>query len=128
MPINVIKVGPIKNCANSNRAIKKDAQKLIDQLTYDDLWREEGTLHDCKSTRIDQQGDFPVATGSKTRFYNVQVQINGMKGKSTIAHVNISDSLCSNDGQKQKEVLKKFQETLSASLNDDNSYNMTGSP
>jgi len=86
MPITRAQGGAIPNLHAPSVGQRGSAQNVIAQLQYSDLWRGAGTLRDNGIMRVDMQGHIP---GPPIQ-YNIQVQIDGMQGNSTVAHVNQS--------------------------------------
>ena len=90
IPMHVTQGPPIPNHYQSlNDKQRKEAHAVIGQLQYADLWRGAGTLHKDDLVRVDMQG---TIAGPPKR-YNIQVQVNGEKGHSTIAHADVSETL-----------------------------------
>src|SRR4051794_1634003 len=56
----------------------KDAENLIGRLAFGELFGPTGTVAKLRSCRLDRQP--PPPGGS-----NIQVQLNGFRGKSTVA-------------------------------------------
>ncbi|KAM9987067.1 hypothetical protein ACTFIY_011471 [Dictyostelium cf. discoideum] len=82
--------GDIPNGVNSNKKNKKDLASAADQLQYANIFRNgAGTIANEGSVRIDMQGVFKQ-NGEK--WHNLQAQLNGVKGKSTIAHVQVAEN------------------------------------
>ena len=93
MPIVVEQGGPIPNHYPPNQKQRESAQNVIAKIDYDDLWRGAGTIADNGVMRVDNQGKIvgPPA------LYNIQVQVDGISGKSTVAHANVSTSTQTGD-------------------------------
>ncbi|KAM9962100.1 hypothetical protein ACTFIR_004986 [Dictyostelium discoideum] len=84
----------ITNGANSNNTNKKDLEKVVQELQYASIFRDKaGTMAFKGTVRIDMQGSFPR---DGQRWFNLQAQLNGVKGKSTIAHVNVAQNATTN--------------------------------
>ena len=99
------------------------AHKVIAQLQYADLFRDSGLLREVKPLmRVDMQG---IIRGSPDRS-NIQVQVNGVKGTSTVAHVDFARNLVSNDPRNQTGVVNQVIAALNKSLDDKCSYAVTG--
>ncbi len=125
MPMVVAPGGPIPNhFANANQRQLKAAQEVIAQLQYADIWRGAGTLHESKNElmRLDMQGTIP---GNPVR-HNIQVQVNGIQGASTVAHADVSASLMTHDAANQRGVANKVISALNQSLDNGQSYTVTG--
>ena len=74
--------------------------------------------------RIDMQGTF-VKDGQM--YSNIQVQVNGKQGKSTVAHANVSDSIATEDPANQKGAVNAVITALNLSLDSGHSYEVNGS-
>jgi hypothetical protein len=122
MPMQVTRDQPIPNHFQPNQQQKAAAHEVIARLQYADLWRGAGTLHKNNLVRIDMQG---TITGDPVR-HNIQAQINGVRGNSTIAHADVSASLMTNDPSNQRGVAGKVISALNQSLDSGCSYRVTG--
>jgi hypothetical protein len=122
MPMTVASTGPINNRTVPNRTQRSRAQDVIASLQYADLWRNAGTLHDNRVVRVDMQG---IINGPP-RQSNIQVQLDGVQGNSTIAHANVSWSIMTDDPANQLGALRKVISALNQSLDTGNSYSVTG--
>lgn len=67
-------------------AVKDEAMSLISDLTIDRMFGEAGTIHSLRYCRIDRQP--PPAGGA-----NIQVQLNGLTGDSTISTCIVHSSV-----------------------------------
>jgi hypothetical protein len=85
MPMQVTEGQPIPNHFQPNQNQKTAAHEVIAHLQYADLWRGAGTLHNTQLVRVDMQG---TIAGDPVR-HNIQVQVNGIGGHSTIAHADV---------------------------------------
>jgi hypothetical protein len=113
---------PIPNHLQPNRNQHASAQEVINQITYADLWRGAGTLHKNPEMRVDMQG---IIAGNPVR-HNIQVQVNGLKGASTVAHADVSASLMTENADNQRGVANKVISALNQSLDSGHSYAVTG--
>ncbi|EAL73093.1 hypothetical protein DDB_G0269008 [Dictyostelium discoideum AX4] len=92
----------IPNGVNSNNKNKKDLKSAAEDLNYANIFRDrQGTIVKGESVRIDMQGSY---TRDGQRWFNLQAQLNGIKGKSTIAHVNVAQNAMSNNLAEQAHV------------------------
>jgi len=122
MPITLVVTGPINNHHAPNAAQRDATQDVIATLQYADLWRGPGTLRQNAIMRIDMQGNIPGPPLMK----NLQVQVNGLNGASTVAHANVSTTIQSNDPGNQRGALKKVISALNQSLDTNQSYVVGG--
>jgi hypothetical protein len=120
MPITVVPTGPINNRGIPNQAQRSSAHDVIAMLDYTDLWLGLGTLHQDANVRVDQQPHGPNQR-------NIQVQINGIAGNSTIAHTVLSTTVQTNDQTNQVGVANKVISALNQSLDTAQSYSVAGS-
>ncbi|EGC40503.1 hypothetical protein DICPUDRAFT_91024 [Dictyostelium purpureum] len=105
---------------------KKDASEAIALIVYSKIfYNNQGTIANYGSIRIDMQGVF---TSGGQRFHNIQAQVNGISGKSTVAHVAISEQTMSSKSNEQAFVQRKFRDTMLKSLSSGKSYTITGTP
>ncbi|MEL6115046.1 hypothetical protein P0Y67_07500 [Photobacterium sp. SP02] len=129
MAINVQQTGPINNLFPGSPNVFNNNQKeavynVIGQLTYADIYRNNaGTIVQNQTMRLDMQGTFMQGN---YRFHNLQVQVNGVNGNSTVAHVNVSEETMTNDQPNQQGVLRKVQSALNQSFDNAASYQVTG--
>jgi hypothetical protein len=72
--------------ASVNSAVKVEAMSLISELTIDRMFGEASTIRSLRFCRIDRQP--PPAGGA-----NIQVQLNGLTGDSTISTCIIHSSV-----------------------------------
>ncbi|EGC37927.1 hypothetical protein DICPUDRAFT_91531 [Dictyostelium purpureum] len=123
--LSVEKEGDIPNRAtNLSSRQKKDASEAIAQLEYSKIfYNSAGTIANHGSIRIDMQGIF---THFGTRYHNIQAQINGIKGSSTVAHVSVSEESMSTKTSEQKHVVRKVRNALLESLKSGKSYRVKG--
>lgn len=122
MPINVAQGPAINNRFVPNQAQKTSAQAAIAQLEYAQIWRGAGTLVDNQVVRVDMQG---TIAGPPIQ-HNIQVRIDGVRGNSTVADVNVSATLMTNDPANQRGVLRKVISALNQSLDTARTYTVTG--
>ena len=112
----------ISNYFTSNARLRSASQNVIAQLQYSDLWRNAGTLRRNEEMRVDMQGHI---SGPPIK-YNIQVQVNGISGNSTVAHVIVSSSIQCDDPANQKGALRAVIAALNKSLDTGKSYTVTG--
>lgn len=122
MPINIIQGGPIPNYHAPTNTQRDSSQDVIAQLDYADIWRGPGTLHDDGVMRLDMQGIIP----GPPQMQNLQVQVDGLQGNSTVAHANVSVSIQTNDPINQVGAKNKVISALNQSLDSGHSYTVTG--
>jgi len=120
MPITVVPTGPINNRGIPNQAQRSSAYDVIAMLDYTDLWLGLGTIHKDANVRVDQQPHGPNQR-------NIQVQINGIVGNSTIAHTVLSTTVQTNDPTNQVGVANKVISALNQSLDTAQSFSVAGS-
>ena len=100
---------------------RQDAMDAIAQLTFADIWRSIKWRIEQGTVRLDQQ---PPPSGK----HNLQVQVNGVSGKSTIATAIVDDSLSNaSTDERRRYVERKVRNALVDSLNTAKMYNVTGS-
>jgi hypothetical protein len=125
MPIDVTQEGGINNYFDSaNKTHTGDACDVIAMLEYSDIWRGSGTLHESGTMRLDMQGSYPEGSGT---VYNLQVQVNGVRGSSTVAHALVSDEVQNDDPANQRGVAHKVISALNQSLDTGCTFRVTGS-
>jgi hypothetical protein len=122
MPMQVTQGQPIAHHFQPNQEQRTAAHNVIAQLQYADLWRNAGVLRQNNLMRVDMQG---VIGGNPVR-HNIQVQVNGIKGSSTVAHADVSATLMTNDPANQKGVVNRVISALNQSLDTGHSYAVTG--
>lgn len=124
MPINVVAGGAINNRYPNalNGTQRSDAQAVIALLDYADLFRGAGLLRKSGTMRVDMQGVIP---GTPVRS-NIQVQVNGVNGFSTVAHADFSRNLDTTDPANQRGALNKVISALNQSLDHGTSYTVSG--
>jgi hypothetical protein len=98
--------------------LHESSQEVIVQLDYADLWRTGRlTLYTNALVRLDQQGDYvDVDPNGGGRIYNIQVQVNGVRGNSTIAAALVYDTIQTDDPENQKGIVRKVVGALNQSL------------
>ena len=107
-----------------NKDKKESVYNVIGMLEYNQIFQNRsGTLQKNKDMRIDMQGTFVKLDQT---FHNLQVQVNGVNGSSTVAHANVSESIMTDNEDNQKGVLRKVQSALNQSFDDGYSYTVTG--
>jgi hypothetical protein len=75
--------------------------------------------------RIDHQGSHDNGHNQGGKWHNIQIQINGISGNSTVAHVNVHDSLASIDQNVSKIAQSKIRDALLSSFKDKHSYSIS---
>lgn len=129
MPVKLSEGAAIPNIYPGSPAATTPKQKeavynVIGQLQYNEIFKSSaGTIHDNKVMRLDMQSTFKKGTET---FHNLQVQVDGIKGRSTVAHANVSESTMTDDKPNQKGVLKKVISALNQSFDKGKSYEVTG--
>jgi muconolactone delta-isomerase len=126
MPVTITQGAAINNYLAPNQARKTSTQNVVAQIQYADIWRGAGTLRNNGVMRVDMQGQIAAAGGVPAR-QNIQVQVNGVAGHSTVAHADVSHSLQTNDPINQRGVVNKVISALNQSLDSGRSYTVTGS-
>lgn len=127
MAITVVQKGDIPNKYPTplNTKQKTDAHTAIGALEYAKIFQNNsGTISNFETMRVDMQGTF---TQGGYRWHNIQVQINGISGKSTVAHANVSEQTMTSDPVNQKGVVQKVRSALEQSLDSGKSYEVSGS-
>lgn len=100
-----------------------DAMYAIDAIDFADVWRDSRGIVKRGEMRVDVQG----RTGSQQQ--NLQVQLNGIKGNSTVACALVADSVgVTSIEAQQVYALRKVKNALFSSLNDGHIYRVSGSP
>ncbi|CCY63929.1 putative uncharacterized protein [Clostridium sp. CAG:967] len=125
MPLTITQGNQIPNFyASINQNMRNDAHNAIGQLQYADLFRGAGTLTNFDRVRVDMQGTF---NRNGSTWSNIQVQVNGQNGNSTIAHVELNHQ-CANitNIENQRGVTNKVRSALEQSLDSGNTYVVTG--
>jgi hypothetical protein len=101
---------------------ESDAKSAIGNLDFADLYRRPPFRINRSSVRLDAQG---LSGGGDA---NWQVQINGISGSSTIAHVQVEAELGgASTRERQQYVQRKVRGALLESLRTGKSYRVTGS-
>lgn len=126
MPIVVNQGGPIPNLAVFNNAQRTDANTVFNAMQLADVWRSGVKIADSPTVRLDSQGN--DANGRA----NLQAQLNGVNGASTIAHVLVDASVGGVGGQAQAaQTLYATRQIVGAlinSLRSGTTYTVTGTP
>lgn len=122
--LQVQQQGPMPNAfGNMNANQQHDAMHAIDAIDFADVWRAAGTIVNEGTVRVDVQG----RTGNQQQ--NLQVQINGVQGNSTVATALVADSVGETSIEAQRVyALRKIRSALFSSLNDGHIYSVSGSP
>ncbi|KAM9961036.1 hypothetical protein ACTFIW_010210 [Dictyostelium discoideum] len=114
--------GDIPNGVNSNNKNKKDLASAADQLQYANIFRNgAGTIANEGSVRIDMQGVF---TQNGQRWHNLQAQLNGVKGKSTIAHVQVAENAMTSNVAGQTQVTNTVITAMMSSYTSGKTYSV----
>ncbi|KAN0032673.1 hypothetical protein ACTFIV_006584 [Dictyostelium citrinum] len=101
---------------------KKDASEANSQIDYASIFKiKQSTIASYGTIRIDMQGVF---TQGGLKWHNLQAQINGISGSSTVAHVNVCENVMSSRTNDQKEVQRKVRNAILQSLNSGKTYNV----
>ena len=74
--------------------------------------------------RIDHQGSHDNGHRQGGKWHNIQIQINGKSGNSTVAHVNVHESLATIDAQFSGIAQRKIRNALLSSFKDKHSYSI----
>ena len=126
MPITVVQGGPIPNGVVFNAAQNTDARTAIANVNLPDVWRGGRTISNTALVRVDSQGN--DANGRA----NLQAQLNGVGGASTIAHVLVDASGGAVSGQAQAAqalyAIRQIRGALQNSLSSGTTYYVTGTP
>ncbi|KAK5576576.1 hypothetical protein RB653_007720 [Dictyostelium firmibasis] len=118
----VEEAGDISNKAETNKRQFKDLKEATEKLQYADIFRSSANkISDHNSIRIDMQGTFQ---SDQQLFHNLQAQINGMNGQSTIAHVNVAESSMVDGHGDQTKLEELVAKTLIKSAEHGKSYNI----
>ena len=126
MPMNVIQGALIPNhYGHVGGDQRTDAQAAINAIQYADIFGGPGMIANHGTMRVDNQGHFQVG-GVDPYYYNIQVQVNGVHGNSTVAHANVCDTIMTNDPLNQTGAKNRVISALQRSLDDDHSYTVTG--
>lgn len=114
--------------ASANSAVKVEAMSLISELTLDRMFGEAGTIRSLHYCRIDRQP--PPAGGA-----NIQVQLNGLTGDSTIStcivHLSVLASLATwPQGLREHQdgwLTRQIRIALTKSLESGHIFHLSGS-
>ncbi|TFH87247.1 hypothetical protein EQG41_07540 [Billgrantia azerbaijanica] len=122
--LQVQRQGAMSNAyGNLNTTQHNDAVEAINSLADTDIWREPRKIIDRGTVRIDVQG----YTGNGD--LNLQAQINGVSGNSTVAAILVAPSVGEADTQAQHVyATRKLKNALFESLNDGYIYRVSGTP
>ena len=124
MPINIAKGDDIPNHHKPNQNQKQSSQDVIAKLDYVNLWQPAGKLRDDGTMRVDMQGHFPGPGGENMS--NIQVQVDGMPGKSTVAHATVSSSIMTENKENQQGAVNAVISALNQSLDSGHSFLVNG--
>ena len=111
--------------ANMSIANVEAAREAIDALQYADLFRTQVSKvrqDAARTMRVDIQGDIVGPPLMK----NIQVQVNGVNGSSTVAVAIISTSTETADPVNRQGVLNMAKKALNKSLDTKLQYTLTG--
>ncbi len=131
MPITSTQGANIPNRAIPNAAQRTDAILAISQVALADCWRlAQGgggrTISNSPSVRIDVQSLDGAGVS------NVQAQLNGVNGHSTIAHVQLAPSIGMTNGPRADAqatyAIRQIRGALGNSLANGTTYTLTGNP
>ncbi|WP_156790439.1 hypothetical protein [Alcanivorax sp. DG881] len=122
--LQVQRMGNINNAfGNMNANQGHDARLAINAIDFADVWRGAGTIVNQGLVRVDVQG----RTGAGEQ--NLQVQINGVNGNSTVAAALIAESVQDASIEAQRVyAVRKIKDALFSSMNDNHIYRVTGTP
>ncbi|MGA4670768.1 hypothetical protein ACPCG0_13390 [Propionibacteriaceae bacterium Y1923] len=124
MPIQRVQSGPIPRYFGAlNAAQTQDAKDVIAMLEYTDIFRSARTLHNTALIRLDMQGQIP----GPPQQANIQAQVNGVQGNSTVAHVLVDWSVANDDPANQLGVERAVRAALRSSLADGHTWLVSGS-
>lgn len=128
MPITVVQGGAIPNGVVFNAAQRADAMTAIGLVQLADVWRgpQANPIANTVRVRVDSQGN--DANGRA----NLQAQLNGVNGNSTIAHVLVDATVGNAAGQAQAAqqlyAIRQIRGALQNSLTNGTTYTVTGTP
>ena len=128
MPITVVQGGAIPNGVVFNAAQRTDALTAIGLVQLADVWRgpQANPIANTVRVRVDSQGN--DANGRA----NLQAQLNGVNGNSTIAHVLVDATVGNAAGQAQAAqqlyAIRQIRGALQNSLVNGTTYTVTGTP
>lgn len=126
MPIASAQGGAIPNGVVYTQAQRADAIAAINQLQLADVWRGGNTIANSGAVRIDSQGNNAAGRA------NLQAQLNGVQGASTIACVLVDASVGAAGGQavaaQQLYAIRQIKGALQNSLTNGTVYTLTGNP
>ena len=122
--LQVERMGDVRNAyGNMNANQERDARLAINAIDFADVWRGAGTIVNQGLVRLDVQGR--TAAGEQ----NLQVQINGVNGNSTVAAALIAESVQDASIEAQRVyAVRKIKDALFSSMNDNHIYRVTGTP
>ena len=122
--LQVERMGDVRNAyGNMNANQEHDARLAINAIDFADVWRGAGTIVNQGLVRVDVQG----RTGAGEQ--NLQVQINGVNGNSTVAAALIAESVQDASIEAQRVyAVRKIKDALFSSMNDNHIYRVTGTP
>ena len=122
--LQVERMGDVRNAyGNMNANQERHARLAINAIDFADVWRGAGTIVNQGLVRLDVQGR--TAAGEQ----NLQVQINGVNGNSTVAAALIAESVQNANIEAQRVyAVRKIKDALFSSMNDNHIYRVTGTP
>ncbi len=126
MAVTITQGSAIAGRPTPTKAQMTSSRELIKQLDYAGIFSGKSPIVKDEIMRIDMQGTYVDKTTGKT-MYNIQIQINDVpKGKTTISHANVCETLQTTDPANQRGAAGKVQKALNRSLTDGHSYEVTG--
>ena len=115
MPVIVVPGGVMRNTPGTpNATMRRDAAQAFGEIDYADVWREGETIADEGTVRVDVQGattNFPGV--------NLQAQLNGVRGNSTIATALVEQQVRTSAGNSpvfQDMAVNLIRQALTQSL------------
>ena len=121
--INVAATGPLRNYPKvpPNATQMSDARGVIAKLNFADIWRKPPFSITQGTVRLDIQGG--IANGGR----NIQVQLNGASGDSTISGTTVQGNVgTASTAARQDYVQRMVRNALANSLNDRQFYDVNG--
>ena len=126
MPIVSAQGGAINNMGGLNAARRSDAILAISTVQFADVWRAGNTIGNSPLIRVDCQG---VDVNGRA---NLQAQINGVTGNSTVAHVLVDASVGVTGGPRADAqrvyAIRQIRGALGNSLANGTTYTLIGTP
>ena len=104
--------------------IRKDAREAISSVTFEKIGGA-GTISTTKKVRVDNQGALPNG-------YNIQAQLNGERGHTTIAHALVYALPTTTDNNRlqyqNREICNNIKKALNKSFDSGLTYLVNGIP